>query len=182
MKPCLGCGRPTNGSHCPVCRRPTSNRTYADQKHRRETVEVWVRKYGYVCPGYGRPPHPSDDLTADHVVPIGPAGDPLGPLAVCAGRATRGRARGEGDRKVRGVEGAATRRCARFFLRRNPEFHSDWQSSLVSKDLAARIQLLLSASVGNRSRNLHKRSSIPEIAEKSLTNWRTVETAHAVVS
>jgi 5-methylcytosine-specific restriction protein A len=47
----------------------TRNRTYAEEKRRKATVQVWIAANGYSCPGWGVPPHPSRDLTADHVVP-----------------------------------------------------------------------------------------------------------------
>lgn len=32
-------------------------------------IEAHVRAYGWTCPGYLRPAHPSRDLTADHAQP-----------------------------------------------------------------------------------------------------------------
>ncbi|MBN1629925.1 MAG: HNH endonuclease [Thermoleophilia bacterium] len=89
-------------SPCPVCRRvdcnnPTHRRSrvddwrerrrrrpynHAERKLKEETVAAWVGVHGWVCPGYRRDPHPSMDLTADHIIPIVAGGDPLGPMQV----------------------------------------------------------------------------------------------------
>lgn len=87
---------------CPVCRRvgcvDPAHRPKVDWRKQRErrpvrtdarnkaAVQAWVEVHGYVCPGYKCPPHESDDLTADHVVPLFLGGDPNGELRVlCRG-------------------------------------------------------------------------------------------------
>jgi 5-methylcytosine-specific restriction protein A len=65
---------------------PASARySWAERKRRAETVAAWVLVHGWVCPGYGVPPHPASDLTADHLIPRSLGGE-HGPLGVaCAG-------------------------------------------------------------------------------------------------
>jgi 5-methylcytosine-specific restriction protein A len=96
--------RPKNP--CPVCRRlgctnPTHHReklddwrerrrrrpyNHAERVLKEKVVKEWVAVYGWVCPGYQCPSHPSTDLTADHIVPIVAGGDPLGPMQVLCRR------------------------------------------------------------------------------------------------
>ena len=40
----------------------------------RALVAAHVARFGWVCPGWQRPPHPSHDLTADHRVPLARGG------------------------------------------------------------------------------------------------------------
>lgn len=91
LRPCLGCGRITQGSRCPACRLPSikphhsmrrPDYTKAERERRAEAVRVWVEEYGHLCPGWGVPPHASADLTADHVHAVHAGGDEGGPLAV----------------------------------------------------------------------------------------------------
>lgn len=53
-------------------------------------VTLWRQVNGDVCPGWRVPAHPSADLTADHVLPVGAGGPEEGPLVVlcrvCNGR------------------------------------------------------------------------------------------------
>lgn len=53
-----------------------------ERKAKRLAVQAWVEQYGWWCPGYGREPHQSTDLTADHIVPKSRGGNPLGPFQV----------------------------------------------------------------------------------------------------
>jgi len=41
-----------------------------------------VAQFGWNCPGFNCPPHPSRDLTADHIVPVVQGGDEEGELRV----------------------------------------------------------------------------------------------------
>lgn len=70
-----------SGSRHPHCdpRQGYGNREIT---RRRETVKAWRGDHGDHCPGYDRPPHPSSDLTADHVVPVAAGGSEDGPLGV----------------------------------------------------------------------------------------------------
>lgn len=102
LRPCLGCGRITNGSRCPTCQLPTRHTpkaphsqrrpdfTWAERQRRAKTVAAWRAENGDICPGYRTPPHPSADLTADHITPVAAGGAEDGPLAVlcrtCNGR------------------------------------------------------------------------------------------------
>jgi hypothetical protein len=63
------------------------NLTYREKQRRKAVVDAWIKVHGYVCPGWGRvAPHPSFDLTADHVFPLGYGGREDGALAVrCRG-------------------------------------------------------------------------------------------------
>ena len=86
-RPCLTCGVLTaTGSRCPACTRtaPTTGRdtSYAERMRRKRTVDQHRAEFGDVCPGYQRGPHPSSDLTADHVVSVAAGGHDNGPLAV----------------------------------------------------------------------------------------------------
>jgi hypothetical protein len=50
-------------------RKVTTHRRAARERKRRQTlIAEHVRQYGWVCPGFERPPHPSHDLTCDHLV------------------------------------------------------------------------------------------------------------------
>ena len=75
-KPCLVCGTPSDDSRCPTHRkRPTRtgpspyNRLHGRLK--RQTVERWVRMYGWICPGYRIPAHPvpPGGLEGEHIIP-----------------------------------------------------------------------------------------------------------------
>ena len=50
--------------------------THAERKRRRQTVDAWVRRRGWWCPGYGRPPHAvaPGSLTAEHGHALGDGG------------------------------------------------------------------------------------------------------------
>jgi 5-methylcytosine-specific restriction enzyme A len=65
----------------------------AETKRRKAVVDAWRAEHGNVCPGYGRQPaHPSQDLTADHILPVAYGGPESGPLSVrCRGCNTRRR-------------------------------------------------------------------------------------------
>ncbi len=96
-KPCLGCGVVTYGSRCPDCHRaedrrrltvkPTAQgRNSHEQRRRARTVRAWRRQHGDLCPGWRRAPHPSSDLTADHLQAVATTADQTGPLQVlCRG-------------------------------------------------------------------------------------------------
>lgn len=92
-KPCLDCGKPSEGTRCPDCQRPVdrsklrSKRTRRPQVHgeterRAAVVAAHRRTHGAWCPGWGRPPHESDDLTADHPHAVGAGGDERQELTV----------------------------------------------------------------------------------------------------
>jgi 5-methylcytosine-specific restriction enzyme A len=102
LKTCLDCGAACYpGPRCPehtsqrnsqLWRRKRARRPLpAEVRRERETaVDAWVAEFGYVCPGWRRDPHPSTDLTADHVVPFAATGDEGTELVVicrsCNGR------------------------------------------------------------------------------------------------
>lgn len=102
LRPCLDCGALSQGSRCQAhtrsrerphhlrAKRAKRPYTYAEQQRRAETVRAWVQAYGYWCPGWHTPPHPSQDLTADHEIAVAVNGDERGELAVlcrsCNGR------------------------------------------------------------------------------------------------
>jgi 5-methylcytosine-specific restriction protein A len=87
----------TGASRCPECARATqAPRTQAkrqrrpytagEQKRRARVVAAWRATYGDWCPGWQRPAHRSNDLTADHVTPVGAGGPEAGPLVVLCRR------------------------------------------------------------------------------------------------
>lgn len=94
LRPCLDCGALSRGSRCPThtrsreqphhrrAKRARRPYTYAEQQRRAEAVRAWIEANGYVCPGWHRPPHPSRDLTADHVQAVAAGGDERGELGV----------------------------------------------------------------------------------------------------
>lgn len=84
LKPCLVCGALGTTSRCPTHTRP--GRTKAEQTRRATSVALHIATHGPVCPGYGRSPHPSGDLTADHRAPWATTGTEHGPLdTLCRG-------------------------------------------------------------------------------------------------
>lgn len=77
-RPCLTTGCPrlaTTGSYCTHCtttrnRQRNARRTHLNgdwPKVSRAIRDAWVAEHGWVCPGYQRGPHPSTDLTVDHI-------------------------------------------------------------------------------------------------------------------
>lgn len=55
---------------------------WAERQRRAEAVRAHREVYGDWCPGWMRPGHRADDLTADHVAPVAAGGPPTGPLRV----------------------------------------------------------------------------------------------------
>jgi 5-methylcytosine-specific restriction protein A len=104
LRPCLDCGALSRKTRCPThdrgnnrataahqrAKRAKRPYTYAEQQRRKAVVDAWVELYGYVCPGWRVPPHPSRDLTADHIDAVAVTRDESGPLSVlcrsCNGR------------------------------------------------------------------------------------------------
>lgn len=76
-RPCLVCGVPSDGSRCPAHQiRPQERETYRPYtrlhyKLKAITVQRWVARYGWVCPGYKRPAHPvrPGGLEGEHIIP-----------------------------------------------------------------------------------------------------------------
>ena len=86
---CVICGRRHTdaGNYCPEHRpvrrtnrqrRPDYNA--AERRRRKACVDAHRAVFGDWCPGWQREPHPSADLTADHVVPVAAGGPENGPL------------------------------------------------------------------------------------------------------
>ncbi len=46
-----------------------------ERRRREAAVRNWVRRYGWVCPGWGAPAHQSTDLTAQHATALVLGGD-----------------------------------------------------------------------------------------------------------
>lgn len=93
LKPCLDCGKLSPSSRCPTHTRTAETLrtarkrivrpyTWTEQRRRAEAVQAWTLVYGYWCPGWRREPHPSTDLTADHIHAVAAGGREDGPLAV----------------------------------------------------------------------------------------------------
>ncbi|PFG27410.1 hypothetical protein [Corynebacterium renale] len=53
-----------------------------EKRRRADAVEQWRQRFGNICPGYGRPPHPATDLTAQHSHALVLGGDADQPLTV----------------------------------------------------------------------------------------------------
>lgn len=53
-----------------------------ERRRRARAVESWRQRFGNVCPGYGRPPHPAADLTAQHSHALVLGGEVDQPLTV----------------------------------------------------------------------------------------------------
>ena len=47
-----------------------AGKSTAERRRRARAVAQWKQRYGNVCPGYGRPPHEADDLTAQHAAAL----------------------------------------------------------------------------------------------------------------
>lgn len=94
-RPCLDCRQPTRrGARCDACaarhEKLRHNPAYDDPAWKRLSafaIAKHVAVHGWVCPGYGRPAHPSHDLTADHPVALVRGGDLLAqrPNVLCRG-------------------------------------------------------------------------------------------------
>jgi 5-methylcytosine-specific restriction endonuclease McrA len=111
---CVGCarvhipeGQPYN--RCDACRKTKEReksrhrrRTVAERKRRQELVAEHVRLNGWVCPGWNRSPHPSTDLTADHIVPQAKGAAPESAIRVLCRRCNG--SRGDGSTTKRDYE------------------------------------------------------------------------------
>ncbi|WP_338079150.1 HNH endonuclease [Corynebacterium pyruviciproducens] len=82
--------------------------TSSEARRRKAVVEAWRRKYGNVCPGFGRSAHIACDLTADHIIPIAAGGAPGGRLSVLC-RSCNSR---KGARLADGKQGGNVRKNA----------------------------------------------------------------------
>lgn len=53
-----------------------AGRSHGERQRRRQAVSAWVRRRGWWCPGYGRPPHAvkPGGLTAEHGRALGDDG------------------------------------------------------------------------------------------------------------
>jgi hypothetical protein len=80
-RPCIVCGTPSNGPRCRQHTRTKPGRSWSERQRRRATVQAHIAQHGQICPGYSRPPHYAEDLTAEHIYPRSIYGD-NGPLAV----------------------------------------------------------------------------------------------------
>lgn len=98
MKPCLGCGKPTQASRCSDCRPPApawneaKRLLYGSADYRRRAKQV--RDTATNCWICGQGPKTGDPWQADHAMP----GDPASPLLPAhrscnASRANRSRAK-----------------------------------------------------------------------------------------
>lgn len=57
-------------------------RNPAERRRRADAVAAHRARYGNVCPGFQRPPHPANDLTAQHADALVLGGSPDQPLTV----------------------------------------------------------------------------------------------------
>lgn len=95
---CRGCRRlTTKGAFCPTCQKAENRRHFNKQYNdplyrvrRARAIRDHISLFGYWCPGYGVPGHPSNDLTTDHPIALAKGGDHNQPLVVlcrsCNGR------------------------------------------------------------------------------------------------
>lgn len=86
---CLSCrqltSKPSQRGLCPECQRDweqarPARAVYDSAAWRRlsaTTVAAWVRRRGWLCPGYRVPPHTAYDLTLDHPIALAQGGAPL---------------------------------------------------------------------------------------------------------
>jgi len=91
LKPCLDCGRLTSRSRCTIhqrgkqqakdAKRPT-RRTHTEQQRRRQ--QVAAQPWCTVCGS-------TEDLTAEHVVPVAAGGSEDGPLVTLCRRCNSSR-------------------------------------------------------------------------------------------
>lgn len=78
---CMTCGQLYQGVH--LCEQKfTRVRSRGTQRQSRELRAAWVARHGWTCPGWKRAPHPSRDLTLDHVIPVVEGGQFCGPVRV----------------------------------------------------------------------------------------------------
>lgn len=101
----------STGYKCDECRRKTERdksrrrrRTPKERTRRQTLIQQHVAIYGWVCPGFECEPHPSRDLTADHILPVAQGGQEEGEIRVlCRScNARRGDGRGGGASRTRG--------------------------------------------------------------------------------
>lgn len=75
-RPCLECGTPSNGTRCPSCEARKQQTRNQARPHlqgdwpalSRQLRAEHVAQHGWTCPGWHTPPHPSTDLTVDHIL------------------------------------------------------------------------------------------------------------------
>jgi 5-methylcytosine-specific restriction endonuclease McrA len=92
---CADCRVLTQGVRCPTHatayerartqgKRERRPRVAAEDARRAQTVATHVAEYGWLCPGWQRPPHEvgEGELTADHVVAVAAGGREDGQLGV----------------------------------------------------------------------------------------------------
>ena len=78
---CMTCGQLYQGVH--LCSQKfTRVRSRGTERQSRELRTAWVARHGWICPGWKRAPHPSRDLTLDHVIPVVEGGQFSGPVRV----------------------------------------------------------------------------------------------------
>jgi 5-methylcytosine-specific restriction protein A len=94
MTPCLDCNTPATSTRCPACQHTHQARKTAQRPGRAaqatinaQLITAWVKRHGWTCPGLpggpaAHPPHPTADLTADHLHPVGLGGPEDGPRRV----------------------------------------------------------------------------------------------------
>ena len=85
---CYVCEEISDQRKCPAHRgkkkdtRRKKSVSYAQRKYRKTAVDNYKKIYGNVCQGYRRKAHPSNDLTADHIVATARGGDEFGSLQI----------------------------------------------------------------------------------------------------
>ena len=112
MRLCSGCGTrlPMNQFKCDSCRRTYEReksrrrrRTAKERTRRQDLIREHVARFGWTCPGWQCPPHPSTDLTADHIHPVARGGAEDGAITVlCRSCNSRRGAGGIANRAIPG--------------------------------------------------------------------------------
>lgn len=69
LRPCVTCGVPTRNTRCP---QHSIGRDYKDERRRMQLLADYRNTHGDVCPGTPwcdtpNTPHPTTDLTVDHI-------------------------------------------------------------------------------------------------------------------
>lgn len=80
IRPCIVCGTPSSGTRCRAHR---LTYPFAERERMRRAVSDHIAAFGYWCPGWQRPPHPSTDLTADHLLPRAEGGNGTDLAVLC---------------------------------------------------------------------------------------------------
>src|SRR4029450_2539685 len=112
-------GREITRSRCEPCRETYERnksrrrrRTASERTRRQDLIAAHVRVHGWTWPGYGCPPHPSGELTADHVLAVARGGSEEGAIRVLCRSCNSRRGRGH-ESTAQGLAQQGPERSAR---------------------------------------------------------------------